>query len=87
MRIDDMSLDQLLALNQIICRRIEELQARQELDVLSRLNRGQAVSFETREGRIFGRVIKINRKTVVVQSEDNRQWKVSVGLIQPLRDV
>ena len=87
MRIDDMSLDQLLALNDIICRRIDELQARQEMDVLSRLNLGQAVSFETREGQIFGRVIKINRKTVVVQSEDNRQWKVSVGMIQPLRDV
>ncbi|MCE9684333.1 transposase [Halomonas alkalisoli] len=87
MRIDDMSLDQLLALNDIICRRIDELQARQEMNVLSRLNLGQAVSFETREGQIFGRVIKINRKTVVVQSEDNRQWKVSVGMIQPLRDV
>ena len=87
MRIDDMSLDQLLALNDIICRRIDELQARQEMDVLSRLNLGQAVSFETREGQIFGRVIKINRKTVVVQSEDNRQWKVSVGMIQLLRDV
>ena len=87
MRIDDMSLDQLLALNDIICHRIDELQARQEMNVLSRLNLGQAVSFETREGQIFGRVIKINRKTVVVQSEDNRQWKVSVGMIQPLRDV
>jgi len=87
MRIDDLSLDQLLELNQLICRRIEALQARQELDVLSQLNLGQAVSFATREGQVFGRVIKINRKMVVVQSEDNRQWKVSVGLIQPLRDV
>jgi len=87
MRIDDMSLDQLLALNEVICRRIDELQARQEMDVLSRLTLGQAISFETREGQVFGRVIKINRKTVLVQSEDNRQWKVSVGLIQPLRDV
>ncbi|WP_416138927.1 transposase [Halomonas sp. HK25] len=87
MRIDDLSLDQLLELNQPICRRIEELQARQEMDVLSRLTLGQAVSFATREGQIFGRVIKINRKTVIVQSEDNRQWKVSAGLIQPLRDV
>ncbi|RDB41980.1 transposase [Halomonas sp. DQ26W] len=87
MRIDDMSLDQLLALNDIICRRIDELQARQKMDVLSRLNLGKAVSFETREGQIFGRVIKNFRKTVVVQSKDNRQWKVSVGMIQPLREV
>nr|WP_245678788.1 hypothetical protein [Halomonas shengliensis] len=87
MRIDDMSLDQLLALNDLICRRIDELQARQEMEVLSRLTLGQAVSFESREGQVFGRVIKINRKTVLVQSEDQRQWKVAVALIQPLRDV
>ncbi|WP_205738681.1 hypothetical protein [Halomonas heilongjiangensis] len=82
-----MSLDQLLALDQVIFRRIEELRARQELDVLSLLTLGQAISFETHEGQIFGRVIKINCKTVVVQSENNRQWKVLVGLIQPLRNV
>lgn len=87
MRIDDMSLDQLLALNDLICRRIDDLQARQEMAVLSRLTLGQAVSFESREDQVFGRVIKINRKTVVVQSEDHRQWKVAVALIQPLRDV
>lgn len=87
MRIDDLSLDQLLELNQLICRRIDELQARQEREVLSRLTLGQAVSFESRVGQVFGRVIKINRKTVVIQSEDSRQWKVSVGLIQPLQDV
>jgi hypothetical protein len=79
MRIDDMSLDQLLALNDLICRRIDDLQARQEMAVLSRLTLGQAVSFESREGQVFGRVIKINRKTVVVQSEDHRQWKVAVA--------
>ena len=48
MRIDDMSLDQLLALNDPICRRIDDLQARQEMEVLSRLTLGQAVSFESR---------------------------------------
>lgn len=46
-----MSLDQLLALNDLICRRIDELQAHQEMEVLSRLTLGQAVSFESREGR------------------------------------
>ncbi|PAU74086.1 transposase [Halomonas salipaludis] len=71
----------------LACGNALALRARQELDVLSRLTLGQAVSFATREGQVFGRVIKINCKTVVVQSEDNRQWKVSVGLIQPLRGV
>jgi RNase P/RNase MRP subunit p29 len=51
------------------------------------LTPGQAVSFENREGQVYGRVIKINRKTLVVQSEDNRQWKVSAGMIKLLPDV
>ena len=71
----------------LICRRIDELRARQDLDVLTRLRTGQAVSFESREGQVFGRVIKINRKTVEVQSEDNRQWKVSASMIKLLHDV
>ncbi|MBK5943640.1 hypothetical protein [Halorhodospira halophila] len=87
MRIDDLSLDELLELNEIICRRIDELRARQDLDVLKHLRLGQEVSFESREGEVFGRVVKINRKTVVVHTEDHRQWKVSPGLIKMLRDV
>ncbi|MBK5943068.1 transposase [Halorhodospira sp. 9621] len=87
MRIDDLSLDELLELNEIICRRIDELRARQDLDVLKHLRLGQEVSFESREGEVFGRVVKINRKTVVVHTEDHRQWKVPPGIIKMLRDV
>ncbi|MGO3670121.1 MAG: hypothetical protein ACTJG4_15380 [Vreelandella alkaliphila] len=35
MRIDDMSIDQLLELNQYICRRIDELRDRENLQALS----------------------------------------------------
>jgi len=87
MRIDDMNLNPLLMLNDLICRRIDNLQAHQEMEVVSRLILGQTVAFESREGQLVGRVIKVNRKTVIVQSEDHRQRKVAVTLIQPLRDV
>jgi len=87
MRIDDLSLDELLELNEIICRRIDELRARQDLDVLKHLRLGQEVSFESREGEVFGRVVKINRKTVVVHTEDHRQRKVPPGIIKMLRDI
>ena len=40
MRIDDMSIDQLLELNQYICRRIDELQEQETLQALSRLRVG-----------------------------------------------
>ena len=87
MRIDDLTLDELLELNDLICHRIDELRARQDLDVLKHLRLGQAVSFESREGEVFGQVVKINRKTVVVHAEDHRQWKVPAGVIKLLRDI
>lgn len=43
MRIEDMTIDQLLELNDIICRRIDELRARHDIDVLKQLNLGQEV--------------------------------------------
>lgn len=87
MRIDDMSIEQLLDLNEIICRRIDHLRTRAAQDVLIKLRLGQEVHFQSKEGQIFGRVIKINQKTVVVRSEDNRQWKLPAAMVKILQDV
>ena len=88
MRIDDLSIDQLLELNQYICQRIDELQEQETLQALSQLRVGQKVTFEGREGPVLGIVTKINRKSVIVLGDDGRkQYKVSPGLLRPLRDV
>lgn len=87
MNIDDLSIEQLLELNAVICRRIDYLRTRAAQDVLIKLRLGQEVHFQSNEGQIFGRVIKINQKTVVVRSEDNRQWKLPAGLVKMLQDV
>ena len=88
MRIEDMSIDQLLELNQYICQRIDELQEQETLQALSQLRVGMKVTFEGREGPVLGIVTKINRKSVIVLGDDGRkQFKVSPGLLRPLRDV
>ena len=88
MRIDDMSIDQLLELNQYICRRIDELRDQANLQALSQLRVGLKVTFEGREGPVLGIVTKINRKSVIVLGEEGRkQYKVSPELLRPLRDV
>lgn len=88
MQLEDLSLGQLYDLNDMICQRIDELRARSDLAVIKQLRLGQQVHFESRqEGRIFGKVVKINRKTVLVRSEDNRKWKLSAGLVGIIRDV
>ncbi|MBQ0742537.1 MAG: hypothetical protein KBT85_04485 [Pseudomonas sp.] len=88
MRIEDMSIDQLLELNQTICRRIDELQDLENLQALSQLRVGLKVTFEGREGPVLGIVTKINRKSVIVLGDDGmKQYKISPGLLRPLRDV
>jgi len=88
MRIEDMSIDQLLELNQHICRRIDELRDQANLQALSQLRVGLKVTFEVREGPVLGIVTKLNRKSVIVLGEDGRkQYKVSPELLRPLRDV
>ena len=88
MRIEEMSIDQLLELNKVICQRIDELQDRETLQALSQLRVGLKVTFESREGPVVGIVTKINRKSVIVLAEDgNKQYKVSPELLRPLREV
>ena len=88
MRIDDMSVDQLMELNRYICQRIHELRDQENLQALSQLRVGLKVTFEGREGPLQGIVTKINRKSVIVLDEDGtKQNKVSPGLLRPLRDV
>ena len=65
MRIEDMSIDQLLELNQYVCRRIDELRDQENLQALSQLRVGLKVTFEGREGPVLGIVTKINRKVSV----------------------
>lgn len=84
MRIEDMSIDQLLELNQYICQRIDKLQEQETLQALSQLRVGLKVTFEGREGPVLGIVTKINRKSVIVLGEDGRkQYKVSPELLRP----
>ena len=88
MRIEDLSIDQLLELNRYICQRIDELQDQENLQALSQLRVGMKVTFEGREGPVLGIVTKINRKSVIVLGEEGRkQYKVSPELLRPLRDV
>ena len=87
MRIEDMTVEQLLELNRVICDRIDYLRAKQDQNVLAQIHVGDQVSFKTNEGAVFGIIIKKNRKTVIVLTEDNRQWKLPPGALTIVKDV
>ncbi|BBP47021.1 hypothetical protein THMIRHAS_23940 [Thiosulfatimonas sediminis] len=54
MRIEDMTLDQLMELNTLICQRIDQLQERETMEALMQLRLGMKVTFEGRYGQVFG---------------------------------
>ena len=57
MLIDDMTIEQLLELNEIICECIDYLRAKQDQDILRRIHIGNQVQFKTDKGTVFVIVI------------------------------
>jgi hypothetical protein len=85
--IDGLSLEELVQLNHRVIERIKMLQAMQAHVDMMAFNLGARVSFDTQDGRQLGTLVKYNRKTVTVLGDDGRQWRVSPGLLSPVKDV
>ena len=84
--IDNMTEDQLLALNRRVIARLKLIQQHNTLNSMIKFEVGQRVSFDP-DGRMrTGILIKFNPKTVVVLTDDGQRWKVSPQLIRHLID-
>ncbi len=50
---------------------------------MKRFNIGERVSFKTPQGdRKNGLIVKLNKKTASVRTEDNEHWNVAPGLLE-----
>lgn len=85
--IDGLTRDELLILNHRVIERIKFLEKAQAHVHMMAFNIGAQVSFESAEGRQFGRLVKYNQKTVNVDTEDGRRWRISPHLLTPVKDV
>ena len=84
--IDGLSYEELVQLNQRIVERLKMLQAMQAHVDMMAFNLGARVSFDSQDGRQLGTLVKYNRKTVNVLGDDGRQWRISPGLLSPVKD-
>ena len=58
------------------------------MPTMTAFNLGARVQLiDSQYGRQFGTVVKYNRKTVTVLGDNGRQWRVSPGLLSPVKDV
>mgnify|MGYP002639967544 CR=1 FL=1 len=54
---------------------------------LMAFNLGAKVSFETDQGRCFGRLAKYNQKTVTVITDEGQQWRIPPHLLSAVKDI
>jgi imidazoleglycerol phosphate synthase glutamine amidotransferase subunit HisH len=86
--LDDLSIEELEDLNHRIVERLKLLDTLKAHQNMMAFNLGEQVTFESsRHGRQFGTLIKFNQKTVVVLTEDKRQWRVPPHMLSPVKDV
>lgn len=85
--IDALSREELVALNDCVIERLKYLDAVYAQRAMMTLNIGSQVSFDSsRQGRVFGTVIKFNRKTIVVLTKDRVQWRIPPDIVTPIKD-
>jgi hypothetical protein len=84
--IEQMTEDELRALNQRIIARLKILQQRNTINSMVKFQVGQRVSFDP-DGRVrTGVLVKFNPKTVVVLTDEGQRWKVSPQFLCHLID-
>ena len=84
--IDGLSFAELLELNQRVVARLKMLESMQTHIEMVRFNPGQRVSFEHGGGRLFGTLVKYNRKTVTVVTDNGQRWNISPHLLSEVKD-
>ncbi len=86
--IDHLSAEELVALNHRIVERLKFLDHLKAHQDMMAFNIGNRVSFDApQHGRQMGILVKFNRKTVTVVTDDGRRWNVSPDLLTPVKDV
>ena len=84
--IDGLSFEELLELNQRVVARLKMLESIQTHIEMMRFNPGQRVSFEHQGGRILATLVKYNRKTVTVVTDNGQRWHISPHLLSAVKD-
>jgi len=86
--IDRLSVEELIALNRRIVERLKFLESAHAHHEMMAFNLGERVSFDAgARGRRTGTLVKFNRKTVTVLTDDGHRWNVSPHLLSAVKDV
>jgi hypothetical protein len=75
--------EDLLFLNRLIVERLKLLSQARATTLMISFTRGDRVGFQAPDGRMLeGMVLRLNKKTVSVATDDGHQWNVAPGLLR-----
>lgn len=84
--IDQLTEDELVALNHRIIERLKFIDTMHAHREMMTFNLGSRVSFESNKGTQLGTVTKFNRKTVTVMTDSGQRWNISPHLLTKVKD-
>ena len=80
--VNRLSEDDLRFLNRLIVERLKLISQARATTLLANFTKGDRVVFRTSEGRrVEGTVLRLNKKSVSVVTDDGHQWNFSPGLL------
>lgn len=83
--------EDLLFLNRLIVERLKLISQARATTLMTSFTRGDRVGFQAPDGRTLeGTVLRLNKKTISVTTDDGHQWNVAPGLlhlVQSARDL
>ncbi len=86
--IDSMSYDELVELNHKIVEKLKFLDSMHIHKKMMQFSPGDQVCFEpSGRGKLFGTLVKYNKKTVTVITESGQKWNVSPHLLSKVKNV
>jgi hypothetical protein len=84
--IDDLTEKELIELNHRVVERLKFLEAMRSHVEMMEFGIGEKVSFRPAgRGRLVGVLVKYNKKTVTVLTEDGEKWNVSPHLLESVK--
>ena len=85
--IDKLTVEELVVLNHRIVQRLKMLDSLDAHKAMMEFNLGSRVSFDSpKDGRLLGTLVKFNRKTVTVMTDNGQRWNISPHLLSLVKD-
>ena len=78
--------EDLLFLNRLIVERLKLISQARATTLMTSFTKGDRVGFQAPDGRMLeGVVLRLNKKTISVVTDDDHQWNVAPGLLRLVR--